>query len=806
MSTKYSAKPAQWTAFWKSLGVQPEKRSRLSKYSYDALTKKASRPLKNIGVSADEIEKAAKHFARYTDKTVFYNFSRFFRIDPTTVKYWVGAKDVSAAFGKTVRIFQRNTFEHLKSRFAELYWLHQFNTKGEGWNFEAEFTKRKSIFNIDLARLTRLLNKADERFTYRGVAKFRVGDELYLCLTRLTERPIPKFVVLQRTKDKLQMRISADTRKEVGLIKVGLRNEFGVLIDAAEQSGSFANLNNFLRSGTSRHFLLAGVTLLQDQYRLMLSPKFNMPLNVADYSLYQDRLVRMLDPTTSLVQVRLHHLQTAARRPISVDVRNHQTSEIVGAVLLDLNDRKLNRNQRKVFRADFQSDFGIPLGTFIRTKDIAGVEIYDRLLQTTMRKSTDFILRSPGSLKIVRGLVDQGLIEWPIKSQDQPRYCTNRICARRYEAVSSGKHCDTCGEILLPGKEITVSQVSERRVADYVTNVLSTWDMDPRLLKRKVLGRSIYVIEVDIKGRNIQLIPATRPFSIDQLAIIRLRYDGAYLLSSREDVQSLVEANLGAEELSRFVYELDNKSKTHVERSLNDHALSQLTRVRNEATSSEKRMSDNRTYAAKERTIKNLGAELFEADAAVILRYMFGNSIWLGARTRGSALPDGMTALPVTGSKNGCFLWDAKYGKGQKVRLGKDDKNLLYIREGRKNESLKSNGHLKAMLFISNTAGPQNFESKYKKLLKRRRIGKFKIVFLTSKQLLILYEHYRKYEDLILSNQAIQDKFVKSLKGLLFSTIGGKTAVKITDSEVTALVTSNEADFARLQVPRVRST
>jgi len=780
MSAKYSTKPAQWTAFWKSLAVQPEKRSRLSKYSYGILSKRASRPLKNIGVSTEQIEKAVAHFAKYSDTTVFYNFSRFFRIDPATVKYWVGEQDVTTAFGKIVRVFQRNTLKQLKKRLAELHWLHQYNRKGEGWTFEAEFTKRKSIYGIDLARLTRLLNKADERYTYRGVAKFRVGDELFLCLTRSAERPIPKFVVLQRTQDKLLMHISADTRKEVGLIKVGLRNEFGVLIDSVEQSGSFTRLKSFLRSGKSRHFWLVGVTLLQDQFRIMISPKFNVPIQVADYSLYQERLVNMLDPATSLVQVRLHHLPTATRRPVSVDVRNHQTSEIVGAVLLDLNDRKLNRNQRKILQADFQTDFGVPLGTFLRTNDLTGIEIYDRLLQTTLRKGTDFNLRSPGSLKIVRGLVDQGLIEWPVKCQDQPRYCTNRICTRRYEAVSSGKHCDTCGEILLPGKEITVNKINERRVADYVSGVLSTWEMDHLLLKRKVLGRTIYAIEIDIDGKNIQLIPATKPFSVDQLAIIRLRYEGAYLLSSREDVQSLVAANLGSQELSRFVYELDNKSRARIVRKLNDHAFSQLTHVRNEADSCKKRLADNRTYAAKERRIKNLGAELFEADVAVILRYIFGNSIWLGARTRGSALPDGMTALPVTGNKNGCFLWDAKYGRGQKVRLGK------------------------AMLFISNTAGPKNFESKYKKLLKRHRIGKFKILFVTSKQLLKLYEHFRKFEDDIMSNQAIHNGFVKSMKSLLFSTVGGKTAVKVTDGQVSDMVTSNETQFRRLRMPRVR--
>ena len=175
----------------------------------------------------------------------------------------------------------------------------------------------------------------------------------------------------------------------------------------------------------------------------------------------------------------------------------------------------------------------------------------------------------------------------------------------------------------------------------------------------------------------------------------------------------------------------------------------------------------------------------------------------MGAKERGKPLPDALTAFPFNMSSYGCFATDLKFSERSKVRLGGEDKNKRYITDGRNNETIKRNGGLKGYIFISNAHAPGNFIPKFTRLAKKFR--SLKISYIEVPHLMAIYNHYKDYEDIILSNSSVKEIFLKLMDTLLFVKKPKKHAVIVDIDELNTLIKEAVEKYGEVTTPRVTS-
>jgi len=775
-----------WTSFWNSLGVYERKRNRtLQNYNH----KNDYRLLSNAGVDRSNAEKVYRIFSVYKEPLLFHKFVLFFRKDPTTVKIWTGAQDTSEAFMKLFNIFHYNSFFMVKNRFLKLFLLYELNRKGEGRKYILYYKKKGSIPKLDGVKFTRTLNRNDKKAVYKFLGRVSFEGATIICLKKHTgDRLVYKFIKLIRENGKIVVKISADSSKEFDLICKTLQNWFGSYIDTPQIKGSFKKLVNFLNNGESNDFLLTGVSYFQDNYKIAVFPKYNIFENIALFSPYKKRMETLERPEDDFVKIRILHKEIPTKRQIFVNFLNYQTSGIMGAIVLNLEDRNLNSEDRKKIRLDFSKNFNLPLNEFITCRSFSKQHVYKKLLQNTSERESGFELRSEEALGIYKDLISCGLLPFPIDSYHQARICTYEGCTLAFQIQMSGQVCTNCGGRLLDRKRVTAKRIDEKKIINFIQNTLSNLDFSTVRLERKLLNRKIFVLEIRAKENWIEVIPITKPLNHDQLEILRFRYPNLLLLTSRDDMHELAEVGIFVDNLYNIAYILQNKKFTALKKILKEVNGEGVDRIRNYSKESSKRLTNNKFYIDKNKESKNFGSELFEADCSILLNFIFGNSIWLGARTRGQALPDGMAAFPMTDTKSGCFIWDSKFYESKKVKLGDDEKNNKYIFYARGNKSISMNGGLKGFVFISNKNAPKHFITKYRKFVGKRRI---KVSFIKAKHLYLIFKHYKNYENKINTDIKVKQIFIDSMSQIFFNFSGENKSFVLQDKYLNSILANN---------------
>ncbi len=766
---KKNLPPAVWTNFWNDLQVFIRKRNRfLGSYN----PKKDIRPLLNVGVSDASIQTAIGYFQNFRDPLVFYKFSKFFRRDPDTVKLWANVATTDQAFRKLLSIFRNSDTERLRSQLKQVLYFNELNRKGEGRTYTAVYRGRGSIANIDPVKFSRLLNLRDESSKYKVEAKVKVRNAVVIVITKTGNYKVYKFIQLSRSGNKITIKISADSTKEYEIIKNAIRGWFQVYIDTPQGRGRFIKLDQFLRTGESKNFILTNVSYLQGEYKVTIGSPLNKLQNISSATVYKNQFRRKQGIHEEVTQFQLLHKNLSGRAFAFVSILSHKAG-IIGAIVLNLNDRRLNSKERQSIIQDFVGDFGLSLNEFITTQDLSEEQIYKKLLENLPKKEMELDLRSPKSLEIYKQLLDKGLLPSPLEKTDQIRYCTNSSCRLSFQAKLKGKDCSGCGEKMLSGKKIVVEGIDEKKILAYLDKAFQALGYEVFKFERRLLTRKIYLLEVKKDDIAVEIIPVSKNLNDFQLDILRYRYPNLLIVSSKGNAFELSEQNLEAIDLFRLVFLLESKRRLEIREILEQVDTNAQSRLVNFSRESVSRMMNNAFYKKMNKESKNFGAELFEADCSILLSYIFGNSIWLGARTRGKALPDGLTAFPISYEKNGCFIWDSKYSEGRTPSLGKDAKNKRYIHDAGINPTVKENGGIKGFAFISNKHAPAQFVKKYKKLVQKKRV---KITYIEAGHLLALFKHYKKYERSINGNYQIKDAFVNSMKQLLFNTAGNNKA------------------------------
>lgn len=785
MSTK-------WTVFWKNLGIKTIKRSRTVK-NYNE--RKDFSSLYRIGVDRSISEDIFQKSAAYGDTLFFSKLSRFFRQDPETVRTWIKGKSKTDAFRKLFKLIDPNDLGKSKSKLSEIALIFRFYNKGEGRQYESDHKKNASL-DFDPKKLIFNLNRLDKDSKYYNYGKTHLGNNTLYCIQKDSSigQPVYKFIKLLMQGKKLKVALSFDSTKEYSIAKRALEKWFNLFLDTPQSTSSLHRLDAFLINGESENFYLTGVSYFDNNYKLTISDIYGRPVNIGGTQVYKRKLSRSPKKAEIISQIRIFHKKKLLNKPVTISFLSYKTAGIIGAITLVLNDRKLNADRRTILNRDFRKDFGIPLNEFVNYDDLDEIGIYKIFLEGTPQRVEQIDLRSKLAMSIYQELLTNKLLDISGTVEEQTRFCVNRNCNERYKVLWERKICSTCGQALVNGKKLITQEVDEEEVVNFIQSVYKGGTVTK--LSNKLLKRNLYVAKIETGENVAEFIPINSHLKEHQIEVLKFRYPNLIIITSKDNAEDYESYNLQAVKLYELVYNCKKSKASLITEYLEEATVRHLEHVRNLCKVSIGRITNNTYYKDKNTISTNLGAELFEADCSAMLNYVFGNSVWLGAKYRGISVPDGFTAFPLHDNKNGCFIWDTKYGEGKKLHMGDFAKNHAYIAAAKKNSSIKINGGLKGFVFISNRPFPQKFTTKYLPLTKGSRI---KVSFLTANQLKKITEQFRKYEKLIGNNSNAKRIFMDAMEGIFFKITNGEKCVIIGDNYLDTILATNTRLFNKLK-------
>lgn len=795
---------SQWTNLWKSLGIYVAKPKRTLK-SYSISRDKSQ--LRSLGVTDEAIDKVLNKFNNgYQEpKLQFLRFSRFFKKDVETTVAWSKASTTSEAFLKLFnKLNNCASFENAQNKLKELYILHEYNWRGQGRYFELKYKGSGSINKLDSTYFASYLSANHKDAKYKGEKVFKIDEfTIFPILKSKNGKDLYKFIRLRRNNGNVELSVKVDSTKELNLIKNRVSTWFKSYIDIPEEENNLAQLIKFIKEGISTHFTLVGTTFFDNECLVSVYPKQGTSKNISEHAAYRTKFSRAnIKSVEQLINIKLEHKDIKTRNQANIKLYTKFTDGLLGAIVISLDDKGLNGKERRIFTEDFENDFKVPLDKLIKYGDATERDYLKTFLVNTPQKQRKIKLRSDEAVRTYRELLINKVIEESFDLKADAGYCFNQDCRMRYKQFLGRKTCSSCGGPLFKSKTIVIRSINEKRIADYIELKFKEFNLNPLKLKRKLLGRDLFVIAVN-KGRNTAtFIPISKSLDINQLEILQYRYPDAILITSKDDATDLATmTNLKVFELHNIIEKLLDGKKSQFERIIRTNTLSKLARIANLAEQASERLADENFYKEKNLVAKNYGAELFEADCSIILENIFNNSIWLGARSRGKALPDGISAFPLHQIKLGCFILDTKFSESGRVALGTKKKNKKYILDGRKNSTIKKNGGVKGFIFISNAPAPTTFKTTFDKLTKE--VKGVKISYLSAQHLLMIYEHFKEYEEQINNNSQIKGIFLEKMKLLLFVKPPKTYANIVSDTYVEKLLEEANTEYTPLITPHV---
>ena len=783
------------TIFWKHLGIETTKRAKTIKNyrvstDYNALKKK--------GVLQADIDTVYRKSIKFKDELFFNKYSRFFRKDVDTITLWVKAADSSKAFVKLYNKIHAKGLVKALPEMEELDIIFKFYDKGIGRIYEGVFVKSRPLSKFNPVDVIRRLNRFDNaKYSFFKFAN--LGNDKIIAIKKKAGPKITyKFIKLSVVGDKIIATLSMDSNREYNFAKIGLEKSLNTILDTPQSKRPFNKLRAFLKSGDSEKFMLAGCTYFENEFKLTIAPAFAQLINIASSQALQDRLEATQKKEELISQLRIYYKDKRLIRPINLSFLTNRNAGIIGAIMISPNDRKLTTKQRNDLYADFLLETEIPLNEFVDYEDLAEKEIYRYFLETNTKKDKQIEVRSSTAMRVYKNLLSDKLIDESEITKDQAKFCVNSECSNKFKTAWNEDSCRKCGEILIGGKKIVTKTINEERIIDFLKLRLSPGSVVK--LSNQLLSRKLFVGKITYNNKTAEVIPITKSLNEHQLEILKFRYPHAILITSKDDISEMNLKGCTAVSLFDLIYSIKNDSGKVLTDLISSINVQYTESIRTLFTSAITRITDDTFYKSKNKVTKNLGAELFEADASVIMDFVFGNCLWLGAKYRGKKVPDGFTAFPLLSSGKGCFIWDGKFSEGRKPVMGNYSKNLVYIEAAKKNPTLKANGGLSGFVFIANKSFPNSFEKKYDKLAGRRKI---KITFLTADQLQKIGIHFRENERLIQNNLQAKEQFITSLATIFFDYINTKKVAIVDTKKIDDLLTSNESFYRSLNAGKL---
>jgi hypothetical protein len=784
MSVKQKITPQRWTTLWNMVGVRIRKRNRAIK-NYNA--KSDISALVRVGVDRTVAEKLYSKSLNYHDELLFKKFSSLFRRDIPTVQSWLNAKNVTDAFNKLFNVLNKGDFDETKKKFAELALIFQYYKKGDGYYYEGKVAQNVKLNSLPLKSiLSKLGRNESARYSRKGVTE--LDKSLIFWIEKKTDGEVTtqKFIKLSKNRTSLKVVLSVDSKREYGILRLILEKHFKTYLDTPEVTTSLRKFNRFLSTGISKHFILCGCSYIDSEFRLSIAPSQNRIANVAEFTAYKNKLQSVQSNVEAVSRIRIAYRFKELKKPIFISILTYKDG-ILGAIILNPDGKRLSSSQKIKFTGDFTSDFGVPPYQFITYDDLGERALYEHFLQSSEVITNKIQLRSNDALRIYQSIISEGLMDTQSTVDEDSRLCVNQYCPLFFvRQWTNRKYCN-CGEAFIPGKSVEIRKIEEKKVAKYLVGKITSGKVVQTI--RQLLRRKIEVVSTNFSSKTADIIPITNALTEAQLEILKFRYPHCILITSRKDQKELINAGFEVTTLSEVVFQLRTNDDTWLKKEVTRAYGGAFNRARGLCTNSFNRIDNTQFYKTQNVVVKNYGAELFEADCSTLFNYVFGNSVWLGAKYRGVSLPDGMTAFPMLNTDRGCFIWDGKFSEGRSLVMGNFAKNKKYILDAKNNRSIKANGGLKAFIFVSNNKFPTSFEKKYKVLTKNKRI---KISFLRASELKEIAEHYRQNESLIHNNSKVRERFIDSMVDLLFSTTKNRKCEIIDPIIVKDILDNNE--------------
>ena len=278
------------------------------------------------------------------------------------------------------------------------------------------------------------------------------------------------------------------------------------------------------------------------------------------------------------------------------------------------------------------------------------------------------------------------------------------------------------------------------------------------------------------------------------------RYSAVCVVTSKDNIDAYAAVKIHAVRLYEVFHDLEVQNKQVLTRNSQKIRRNAAGRTAQRAEDAAEHLQSDDYYLGKNHIAKNLGAELFEADCHALLLTMFGSSIWLGAKSRGQAVPDGRSVFPFfpsIGIDKGCFAWDTKFTTDRRSKIGTPVKNQEYVHQLYTNPALRRKSG-RGLLFISNKMEQTSFRNTALGIVKKKRT---KVVYMQAKHLLAIYQHFLDHRQQIEDDERAKKSFFTMLKDVLTSTNkrnGGKVVI-LNDEILNKILEKNVHELEELQ-------
>jgi hypothetical protein len=552
-----------------------------------------------------------------------------------------------------------------------------------------------------------------------------------------------------------------------------------------------------LRTGQSPKFALTGAVYQDGEFRVTIGAAPGRIENVATLSAYSTKFIATSKKLELLNQFRISYVDKVIGKPIFISILSYRQG-IFGAILLNFDDKGLTSQQRRKFNQDFEGDFGLPLNQFLIYDDLTEQAIYKHFLQTVSSRAIKVEMRSTKAMSIYSDLLADKLLVPGDIVEESSKVCVNSSCPKYFKRTwDTKKYCNHCSEILINGKSVEIRSIEEKNVSQFLKNTITFGNVTN--VDKKILSRAVIVSQISHNNDRADFITISKPLNDNQIEILKFRYPHAILVTTHDNKGQIIAKGCQAITLWELIYSIKKENSQLVKRCIRQAKVHALANMRVLCATSISRVINDDFYKERNSEVKNLGAELFEADCSILFDYVFGNCLWLGAKYRGVSVPDGFTAFPMLQTTSGCFIWDGKFSEGKNLVMGNFTKNHKYISDARKNQSLKHNGGLKGFVFISNNNFPKSYESKYSKLTKGKQL---KLSFIRAVQFQKITDHYLQNEVFINRNLRARNQFISSMTDLFFSRTKHKKCEIILDADIDKTIANDAVYFATLKAGR----
>lgn len=787
---------ANWTRLWRSESIHvnlggEERWSKKDVYAKD------TKRLKRLGIDSNDIEKVKKAFEKYQSGYMqFHRFVHFFARDIETVQRWSNAKTISSGFIRLSNVFFRKTRAQALAKLSELQVLRELFNKREIIQYQAPFRGR-AVPNIPSRSLLGKFKQGERNATFKIENFFKFEKALVYSISKKTgsSSKVYKFVLLKKKEDKLLINISRDSTEELNKILWFLSKKLSAPISRLKETPNLSRFINFIKTGNSDSFALFSSDFINQECRISISPQYGRPSNITQHPAYISILPESdIETLESIIKLRVSNPSILGSTHINLGFLSYKNQDIIGGMKVVLDAKGVSISKRELVRNLFKNDFGfqldIPLVIEVEPK-----EIYKKYLYNPPKKKKRIEIVSDESIEIANRLSLYKLLPQPKQLEETAKKCTYHGCQNKFrDQWTSNKIC-SCGNLLWEGGSTIVTQViDEQNVRGFINKICLENGYTVSVLSRDLVRRKIYPIEIRKNDRALCFVPVTTSLKDDQLEALKYRFPDLVIITSKSDKNNLVEKGFIVEELYSLVYELFERPEAKLDGLLNlvnSNRTSNIDRLSNNSAS---RIVNDNWYVDK----KSLGPEFFEADITMLLNYVFKNSIWLGAKRRGQALPDSVSAFPIGEINRGCFISDVKFTENITANIGANDKNSKYIKDGKNNQSINNAGGLKGFVFVSNKAAPSNFASKMATVVGQKLI---KVGFLTKGQILSVYRHFRLWEHELQMDQRKMELFLNSMDSIFLTPSSYRKRDKIlvwSDTEIERILNQNEFEYRKL--------